>query len=139
MKFLNKLPRDIIHEIILFSQEPYTDERKKIMSSIRREYKRKLLIKANVPHTHAWRILDIDVPINELLDVHPAIHIRSGNDKFHIPISIWIRIHRCIQRSEHFPIGHPLHNQADDFPVLDYSIWRWRRIMEFDQHGLLGQ
>lgn len=134
MKYLNKLPRDIIYEIILFSQEPYTDERKKIMSSIRKEYKRKLLIKANVPHTHAWKILDIDVPINELLDVHPAIHIRSGNDKFNIPICIWLKIHRCIQRSNHFPIGHPLYTQPGDFPIIDYSISRWRRIIEFNDH-----
>lgn len=127
MKYLKKLPTDIIYEILLFVRDPYTDERKKVMRSVRREYKRKLLIKANVPHTHAWKILDIDVPINELLDVHPAIQIRSGNDKFNIPISIWLKIHRCIQRSNHFPIGHHFYTQPNR-PVLDYSIWRWRRI-----------
>ena len=131
MKNLAKLPTDIIYEIILFTRDPYTDERKKIMRSVRREYMRKIMINAQIPHSHAWKILDIDATINELLDEPPAIHSSSPHARFNIPIASWIKIHRYIQNSHYFPIGHHYHT---DGPVLDYSIWRWRRIAEINNN-----
>jgi hypothetical protein len=131
MKNLSKLPMDIIYEIILFTRDPYTEERKKLMRSIRREYMRKIMIKAQIPHSHAWRILDVDATINELLDDPPAIHSNSEDSKFNITIVTWLKIHRYIQNSQHFPIGHHFYPQSNS-PVLDYSIWRWRRIAEIN-------
>ena len=129
---ISKLPTDIIYEIILFTQDPYTDDRKKLMHSIRREYKRKLMIKAKIPYSHAWRILDTDSTINELFNEPPAIHNNSQDGKFNLPISIWLKIHRYIKNSQHFPIGHHFYTQSDNSSVLDYSIWRWRRIAEIN-------
>ena len=131
MKYFSKLPTDIIYEILLFTRDPYTDERKKIMWSVRREYKRKLMINANIPHSHAWRILDTDGTINELIDETPAIHNTSQDGRFNLPIAIWLKIHRYLQSTSHFPIGHHFYTQTSS-PVLDYSIWRWRRIAEIN-------
>ena len=131
MKNLSKLPTDIIYEIILFTRDPYTDERKKVMRSIRREYMRKIMINAQIPHAHAWKILDNDATINELLDEPPAIHSSSPHTRFNIPIVSWLKIHRYLQRASHFPIGHHFYTQPNS-PVLDYSIWRWRRIAELN-------
>ena len=131
MKHLAKLPTDIIYEILLFTRDPYTDERKKIMWSVRREYKRKLMIKANIPYSHAWRILDTDGTINELIDETPAIHNTSQDGRFNLPIAIWLKIHRYLQSAQHFPIGHHFYTQTNS-PILDYSIWRWRRIAEIN-------
>jgi hypothetical protein len=131
MKNLSKLPTDIIYEIILFTLDPYTDERKKVMRSIRREYMRKIMIKAQIPCYHAWKILDVDATINELLDEPPAIHNSSLYTRFNIPIASWLKIHRYLQSASHFPIGHHFYTQPNS-PVLDYSIWRWRRIAELN-------
>lgn len=131
MTNLSKLPTDIIYEIILFTRDPYTDERKKVMRSIRREYMRKIMIKAQIPHSHAWKILDIDATINELLDEPPAIHSSSPHTRFNIPIASWLKIQRYLQSASHFPVGHHFYTQPNSL-VLDYSIWRWRRIAELN-------
>jgi len=128
------LPPDIKHEILLFTLDPYTEDRKKLMRAVRREGIRKIMVGARIPHPRAWTILETDGTINELINEPATITGGPPPIRFHIPMGPWIKLRAYINliQNNHRPLTDE--NQLAFAQHAGHTMWHWRRIVEIEPH-----
>ena len=91
-ELISVLPDEIIYEIILMTREPYSDERKKLMSSIRREGIAKIVHGAGIAYPRSAILIKTDGTISQLINEVDYYELGKDPKVFNIPFGPMIKL-----------------------------------------------
>ena len=99
------LPDELIYEINLMAQDLYSDERKRLMRSVRRKGIEKIVVGARVQPSRARVLMNTDGTINDLINQvvnEPWGFHRGTGHVFEIPMGPLLKLRRYFQNQYMF-------------------------------------